>query len=84
MSMAKTSAIGVAAIFSVVAAVLWTFASYQKVSVSDNERDETGMRPFRLIRTDGADRTDILMKTSERQTFWNGWAALAAAIAALA
>ena len=83
MSMAKTSAIGVAAIFSVVAAVLWTFASYQKVSVSDNERDEAGMRPFRLIRTDGADRTDIL-KTSERQTFWNGWAALAAAIAALA
>jgi hypothetical protein len=72
------------ALFALVAALLWAFASFQKVRALSEEGLEKRFRdsliPMQIIETNG--NVDIL-DTAARQTYWNGWAALAASIAAI-
>lgn len=79
--MAKSLLVFVAAAFGLIAAVLWALASYQRVRHDPKEVDEQGLHPFAIVETKG--NVDVL-KTADRQTRWNGWAALAASIAAAA
>lgn len=67
--------------FGAIAAVLWLFASIQKVPFRE-ERDETGTFPVAIIDTDSKGKQVDVLKTAERQTFWNGLAAGAASVSA--
>jgi len=71
------------AIFGLVAAALWVFASFQKVDFDPEERDEDGLKAAATTEKQGRRTIDIL-KTAKRQTRWNKWAALASVIAAIA
>ena len=66
------------AVFSFFAAICWLRAGFVKISYID---DGTS---FSLSNEDDrtCEKTDIL-KTADRQTYWNRWAAGAAAIAAM-
>jgi hypothetical protein len=67
--------------FALAAAILWFSASHQKVDHDPNETDEQGAYPFAITERVGK-RTIDIMKTAASQTKLNGWAALAAAVAA--
>jgi hypothetical protein len=71
-SLAEWSAI----FFGFLAAALWAYASFQKV-----ENDPTD-KSAKFIEHTGSRAIDVLA-TARRQTYWNGWAALAASLAAL-
>jgi hypothetical protein len=69
-----------AALFAFIAGVLWLFASLQNVKPTDKSRFSSEIL-ISLPTINGED-SDILA-TSARQNYWNGWAALAASIAAM-
>jgi hypothetical protein len=58
-------------------------ASLRKLAFDPERRDEDGMYPLALTEGNGGRRIDVL-RTAASQTYWNGWAAMAAAIAAAA
>jgi hypothetical protein len=74
-----------AAVFGLLAAVLWAIASFRKIPPHEDDPSAPmeQRQGFQMtsIAKDGK-QTDILA-TAESQTFWNGWAALSAAIAAV-
>jgi hypothetical protein len=80
----KQTLVWIAAIAGLLSCVLWLFAAIQSVDHDPKERDEHGLRRGALleIRDDGS-KIDV-WRTAYRQTYWNRWAALAAAIAAIA
>jgi hypothetical protein len=78
----KSLLIWTAVLFYLASAGLWAFASIQTVAPA-NAPDAAGLMPFRIVETDGETATDVLA-TAKRQTRWNFWAALAAAIATAA
>jgi hypothetical protein len=49
-----------------------------------DELDEEGMHPLAFTEVHRSGKVIDILKTAARQTYWNGWAALAAAAAALA
>jgi hypothetical protein len=64
-------------------ALLWMVASLRKVDFDPEQRDEVGMSPMAITEVGGGRTTDVL-RTAAMQTYWNGWAATAAAVAAAA
>lgn len=64
------------------AAGLWLYASKQRVPFR-NEKQQTGTYPLAMVDVDDEGNKIDILKTAERQTFWNGWAAGAASIAAI-
>jgi hypothetical protein len=77
----KTAIVVIAAVGGLIAAVLWAFASLQKVPFDPDEVDEHGMHPFAMTDTVRGRTIDVL-KTADRQTRWNAYAAMSASIAA--
>jgi hypothetical protein len=70
--------------FGLLAAVLWAIASFSNVPPrEDDEATPMDLAQGIQVTTihNSGKRTDVLA-TARRQTFWNGWAALAASIAA--
>jgi len=75
-------ALGVlAAVFGLAAAALWIFASYQHVAPETKSPFES--QGFLISTVDRNGRAIDVIATAARQTYWNGLAALAAAIAAI-
>jgi hypothetical protein len=70
-----------AAFFGLAAAVLWIFASYQRVAPETKSRFESQDALISIFDHNG--RPVDVIATAARQTYWNGLAALAAAGAAL-
>ena len=77
----KTLLFWTSAVFGFIAAVLWMIASFRKVEFDPEVRDDAGNYPGAIIASENGQRVDFL-KTAESQTYWNGWAAIAASIAA--
>ena len=70
-----TNALSAAAAF--LAAILWFRSTRDEIPVDPEDQEMTLISEKR-----GGRKIDIL-KTAERQTWWNKWAALAAGVAAL-
>ena len=70
-----------AAAFGLVAAGLWIFASYQNVTPETKSPFES--QGFLIANVDHDGRRSDVIATAARQTYWNGWAALATAAAAI-
>jgi hypothetical protein len=70
-----------AAVFGLIAAGLWIFASYQHVVPETKGPFES--QDFLIATVDHNGRRSDVIATAARQTYWNGWAALASAVAAI-
>lgn len=70
-----------AAVFALLAALLWFAASRAQAPVRE-EPDDDGLTPFVISREGRSGRVDVL-ETAELQTKWNARAALCACAAAL-
>jgi hypothetical protein len=69
-----------AALFGFIAGVLWLFASLQNVKPTDQSKFASEL--LISLPNIGGEDSDVLA-TSARQSYWNGWAALAASVAAM-
>jgi hypothetical protein len=67
--------------FGFAAAILWLFASLQNVRPRDKSSFNTSAILINIPNIKG-EASDVLA-TAARQSYWNGWAALSAAIAAM-
>ncbi|WFU84842.1 hypothetical protein QA645_19500 [Bradyrhizobium sp. CIAT3101] len=67
--------------FSLLAGVLWLFASLQNVRPTDKSKFANPDILFNLPNFNG-EMSDVLA-TAARQSYWNGWASLCASLAAL-
>ncbi len=71
----------VAGVFGFAAGILWLFASLQKVRPGEKSRFAS---PDILISLPDVDGEDVdVLATAARQTFWNAYAALCAALASM-
>jgi hypothetical protein len=70
-----------AATFGLAAAVLWIFASFQ--CVAPDPKSPFASQDAMIDIVDHRGRPTDVIATAARQTYWNGWAALCAAVAAI-
>ncbi|SHJ27315.1 hypothetical protein SAMN05444159_0158 [Bradyrhizobium lablabi] len=70
-----------AAVFGRAAVGLWIFASYQRVAPETKSRFASEDVMIGIVDQNG--RAIDVIATAARQTYWNGWAALTAAAAAV-
>ncbi|MEJ0051584.1 MAG: hypothetical protein WDN02_10315 [Methylovirgula sp.] len=80
----KAVLLDIAAVSGFTSCALWFYAAVQRVPYDPNEVDEQGMTPWALHQREKDGRQVDILKTADKQTYWNRWAALAAGIAALA
>jgi len=79
----KQTLLWISAVFYIISAALWLYGAAQTVTFDPEERDEDGTHPAAMtVRSKKGRQIDVL-KTAARQTRWNRWAAVAAALAAL-